>query len=166
MPIDREKYVDESWKESAAKEKEDLEILIRGKQPPKGPSQNQPSEPAAEHVHEHGESCNHDHDHEHEGHDHSHDNDHGTDEELQVNFLNHVSSLAYQAMIFLGEIPNPMTNEVQKIPEQSKLLIDTLVMLRDKTKGNLSRQESDMLNTSIYQLQMKYIESSRQEGAL
>ena len=46
-------------------------------------------------------------------------------------------------MIFLGEMPNPITNQVEKNLKQAKFLIDTLVILRDKTKGNLSKEEDD-----------------------
>jgi hypothetical protein len=47
---------------------------------------------------------------------------------------------------------------VEKNLSQAKLLIDTLVVLRDKTKGNLNGQEHQLLNSSIYELQLKYVE--------
>ena len=77
-----------------------------------------------------------------------------------VQFINYISSLGYQALIFLGEIPNPVTNKQEKNLDQSKLLIDTLVMIRDKTKGNLTTQEENLLTASIYELQLKYVEIS------
>ena len=61
-------------------------------------------------------------------------------------------------MIFLGEIPNPITEKTEKNIDQAKFLIDTLAMLKDKTKGNLSKQEEDLLNASVYELQMKYVD--------
>ena len=87
----------------------------------------------------------------------------GKDEDIPVNFINYISSLAFQAMIFLGELPNPMAdNKAEKNLRQAKFLIDTLLLLRDKTKGNLSKEEEDLLAASAYELQMKYVELSGQ----
>ena len=150
MDMNREKYVDESWKESAELEKEKLIQAIKpsGAAPrqaaaaPSQPVDAQTEEPAAEQpAEEQGDS-----------------ND-------SMNFLNYLSSLAYQAMIFIGEIPNPNTNLVTKNLEQAKFIIDTMAMLRVKTKGNLNKQELDFLNGSLYELQMKFIEVYKQETA-
>ena len=132
-----DKYVDESWKESIASEKE--KILDSSKEPQKEeqPQEQSPAESAAQ----------------------------AADEDMEFNFLAYVSSLAFQAMIFLGEIPNPVTNQVDKNLRQAKFLIDTLLILKDKTKGNLDQQESDMLNGALYELQMRYVELSGQPGA-
>lgn len=149
-----EKYVDESWKESAAQEKERLDAhdsQLQAKRSAEVPAgeQNKPQTQSKaptqdEHYHDHG-----------------HDHDHPSEEELadpQINFLNYLSSLGYQAMIFLGQIPHPATNQTEKNLEQAKYVIDTLAMLRTKTKGNLSKQEEDLLNATLYELQMRYVE--------
>lgn len=82
----------------------------------------------------------------------------------EVNFMGYITSLAFQAMVFLGEIPNPITNETEKNLIQAKLLIDTLAMLREKTKNNLEQSESDTLNGFLYELQLKYVEVVNKEG--
>lgn len=76
----------------------------------------------------------------------------------EIDFLGYIASLAFQAMVFLGEIPSPVNQKIEKNISQAKLLIDTLVVLREKTKGNLNEQESRMMETSIYELQIKYVE--------
>ena len=81
--------------------------------------------------------------------------------EPQLDFFNYIASLGFQTMIFLGEMPNPITNQTEKNLKQAKFLIDTLVILRDKTKGNLSKEEDDLLNGSIYELQMRYVDLSK-----
>jgi hypothetical protein len=81
--------------------------------------------------------------------------------EPQLDFFNYIASLGFQTMIFLGEMPNPVTNQVEKNLKQAKFLIDTLVILRDKTKGNLSKEEDDLLNGSIYELQLRYVDLSK-----
>ena len=126
MPDD--KYVDESWKDAIAGEKEKKsEPLIGGEA--SAPSQEESEA-------EYGE----------------------------LNFLNYLSSLVFQTMIFLGDMPNPITNQPEKNLRQAKFLIDTLALLREKTKGNLNKQEEDLLNGSLYELQMRYVEVFNQEG--
>lgn len=82
-------------------------------------------------------------------------------EEPHLDFFNYIASLGFQTMIFLGEMPNPITNQVEKNLKQAKFLIDTLVILRDKTKGNLSKEEDELLNGSIYELQLRYVDLSK-----
>ncbi len=122
-----EKSVDESWKQSAAQEKQKLE---------KGEAAS-PEEQSA-----------------------------GGSDPGELNFINYVTSLALQAMIFLGQIPNPMAdNQVEQNLPQAKFLIDTLVLLRDKTKGNLTKEEDDLLGGSLYELQMLYVQlANKKEG--
>ena len=58
----------------------------------------------------------------------------------EVNFIGYITSLAFQSMVFLGEIPNPITNEPEKNLVQAKLLIDTLALLREKLEPMLQRE--------------------------
>ncbi len=86
-------------------------------------------------------------------------------QEPELDFFNYIASLGFQAMIFLGEIPNPLTNQVDKNLKQAKFLIDTMVVIRDKTTGNLSKEEAELLNGSIYELQLRYVEALKKEQA-
>ena len=63
--------------------------------------------------------------------------------------------------MFLGKIPNPMTNKKEENIAQAGFLIDTLLMLREKTKGNLSEDESKMLDNFVYELQIRFVEKQR-----
>jgi len=74
-------------------------------------------------------------------------------------FLSLVQSLGYQALMNLGDIPNPMTQQTELNPDGAKEAIDLLISLRDKTQGNLSDEEKKMLETLITQLQIKYSQS-------
>lgn len=137
--MNKEKYIDESWKESAASEKTNFTS---------GKADESQEESGCGH-----EECG-----------CSHDHHHDEADAMEINFLNYVTSLGYQAMIFLGLIPNPMTNEAEKNLQQAKFLIDTLVMMREKTKGNLNKQEDDLLNASIYELQLRFVEITEAES--
>lgn len=75
-----------------------------------------------------------------------------------------ISTLALQASIGLGQIPNPATNKPENNPQQAKFIIDTLDMLKEKTKNNLTQEEADLLENMLYELKMQYI-SKNQGGA-
>ena len=79
---------------------------------------------------------------------------------MQPNFSIFISSLSMQTLIFLGEMDNPITHKKEENLEQSKYIIDTLAVLKDKTKGNLTAQEANMLDSVIYELRMKYTAKS------
>ena len=136
MP-DKEKYVDESWKESVTQEKE----ILQESHPASPDSHSPGSDPAVPQAA-------------------GQDPEAQPDEDaVELNFINYITSLIFQAMIFLGEVPNPMNNnEIDRNPQQAKFLIDTLILLREKTRGNLNSQEDQILNSSIYELEMKYVE--------
>ncbi|MBU9889267.1 MAG: DUF1844 domain-containing protein [Candidatus Omnitrophica bacterium] len=71
-------------------------------------------------------------------------------------FLNLVQSLGFQALMHLGEIPDPATQQREVNPEAAKEAIDLLIALRDKTLGNLSKDEKEILETLVAQLQIKF----------
>lgn len=79
----------------------------------------------------------------------------------EADFSSFISGLGMQALIALGEIPNPFTKKKGKELEQAKYIIDTIRLLREKTKGNLSAQETNLINDLIYELQMKYVAASQ-----
>ena len=79
--------------------------------------------------------------------------------ETSKSFLNLVQSLGYQALMHLGEIPDPMTQQRELNADAAKETIDLLVALHDKTHGNLSDDEKKMLETLLTQLQIKFSQS-------
>ena len=72
-----------------------------------------------------------------------------------------VNSLAMQALMCLGHLAHPGTEEVQLDLEGAKHSIDMLDMLSAKTKGNLTDDESKLLQTTLYDLRVRYIAASR-----
>ena len=78
----------------------------------------------------------------------------------QADFGFFLSSLSMQAMISLGELPHPATNQPQVELEQAKNLIDILGMLQEKTKGNLTPEEQGLLEDVLYELRLKYVQKT------
>jgi len=75
-----------------------------------------------------------------------------------------VNMLATNAMVFLGQIPAPGSQQYLRNLPQAQHMIDLLMVLREKTRGNLSREEDQMLQDLLPQLQMAYVSVSRQVG--
>lgn len=74
-----------------------------------------------------------------------------------------ITTLSLQASIALGQVPNPATNQKEEDLTQAKFLIDTLGMLKEKTKGNLTVDETNLLENLLYDLRMIYL-SKEKEG--
>jgi hypothetical protein len=79
----------------------------------------------------------------------------------EANFLTLVFSLYTHAQIFLGVIPNPITQQPEKDLPQAKYNIDLLGILMEKTKGNLSKEEEQALEGILYELRMNYISMNK-----
>ena len=62
------------------------------------------------------------------------------------------------AMISMGKLKNPMTDKIERNLEYSKFAIDTLDMLKEKTKGNLSDYEDKFLTEVIRELKLNYVD--------
>ena len=71
---------------------------------------------------------------------------------------------AQNAALFLGQIPNPQTGEGEVNLDLARMFIDQLSMIQEKTRGNLSTEESTVLRNTLTNLQMAFVEVS-QSGA-
>jgi hypothetical protein len=79
----------------------------------------------------------------------------------EMSFSTFVMGLTTQALMHLGEIPDPMDQRVTHDLPAAKQMIDLLGILRDKTKGNLDAAEEQLLGEVLYDLRMRYVEMSR-----
>lgn len=77
----------------------------------------------------------------------------------EADFKFFLTTLGMQAWIALGKIPNPMTQQIEENKNQAKFIIDTLDVLEKKTKGNLSKEEGELLENLLYDLRLNYIDS-------
>jgi hypothetical protein len=74
-----------------------------------------------------------------------------------------ITTLAIQASIALGQMPNPQTNKTEESLEQARFIIDTLDMLKVKTQGNLSAEEDALIDNVLYELRTVYLSKSKEE---
>ncbi len=73
------------------------------------------------------------------------------------NFSHIVITLAQTAYVHLGVIEDPFSKKKDKNLEQAKFAIDMLDILKEKTKGNLTKEEENLLEDVLYDLHMKYL---------
>src|SRR5436309_4552160 len=72
--------------------------------------------------------------------------------------------LATEAVIALGEAPDPVTGQRQRALPHAAGLIDLLTLLREKTEGNRSAEETQSLDELIYDLQLRYVKATKSPG--
>ena len=81
-----------------------------------------------------------------------------------VDFASFVMMLTNNVMVFLGQVPNPITQQPQVDLAQAQHTIDIIMMLREKTRGNLTAEEDGFLQELLPQLQMAYVQAKQQVG--
>jgi hypothetical protein len=82
--------------------------------------------------------------------------------EMSQRFIEFVMMQAQNAALFLGQIPNPQTGKGEVNLELAKMFIDQLAMIQEKTRGNLTNEETTVLRNTLSNLQMAFVEVSRQ----
>jgi len=82
----------------------------------------------------------------------------------ELTFAAFLWSLSEQALAALGEVADPMSGQVSRDLTMAQQMIDIIIMLRDKTRGNLDPHEQALLKEILSSLQMKYVELARQPG--
>ena len=72
-------------------------------------------------------------------------------------FKNLILNLATSGAANLGEIPNPFSRETEIDLEGARQVIDLLQSLRLKTRGNLTPEETELLDSLLYDLRTKFV---------
>lgn len=79
----------------------------------------------------------------------------------EITFGTFVVGLSTQALMHLGEIPDPHGGEMAPDLPAAQQLIDIIGMLQEKTRGNLDHDEQALLDAVLFDLRMKYVGRAR-----
>ena len=79
---------------------------------------------------------------------------------LPITFSAFVVTLVQSAMVHLGEAPNPETGSKQMDLDMARHTIDVLSMLKNKTEGNRTEDETKLLDTLLYEIRTKFLTAS------
>ena len=85
----------------------------------------------------------------------------GREDAPEIDFGGFVFSLSSSVMFHFGEIEDPVTGQKQTNLPAAKQTIDILGMLAEKTKGNLTKEEEQLLKAILYDLRMRYVDLTK-----
>jgi len=80
--------------------------------------------------------------------------------EMTQRFIEFVMMQAQQAAMFLGRIPNPQTGEPEVNLEVARMFIDQLEMIHEKTRGNLNKEEGEILSRVLADLHLAFVQAA------
>lgn len=69
-----------------------------------------------------------------------------------------VSTMVTQALFAMGAIPDPRTGQRMQNLDHARYQIDLLGVLEEKTKGNLTEDETNLISSAVYELRTRYIQ--------
>ena len=79
----------------------------------------------------------------------------------EANFMSLIFSLSSSALFNLGEVPDPNTGEKKKDLQIAKHTIDIIAMLKEKTEGNLTDEETKFLESVLTDIRWRYVNASK-----
>jgi hypothetical protein len=80
----------------------------------------------------------------------------------EVTFVGFVLSLAHTAAFHFGDVSDPISGQAGQVNlAAAQQIIDILTLLQEKTRGNLTAEERQLLEQIVYELQMRYIEATK-----
>jgi hypothetical protein len=84
-----------------------------------------------------------------------------------VTFIAFIFSLASNAAVHFGDLPDPMTHE-RRAPDldAAAQLIEIIAMLEEKTRGNLSAEERQMVDQVLFELRMRFVEAKKSQSPI
>lgn len=77
-------------------------------------------------------------------------------------FITFVMMHAQQIALCLGQIPHPQSGKPEPNLEAAKLFIDQLEMIREKTRNNLTTEETNILTHMLADLQLAYVRAIKE----
>ncbi|MET0153083.1 MAG: DUF1844 domain-containing protein [Candidatus Binatia bacterium] len=84
-----------------------------------------------------------------------------THEPLDITLSTFLMSLSTQALMCLGEIPNPLTDKTEMDLDAVREFIDIISMLQEKTRGNVDPAEARLFEKVLYDLRIRFVEKAR-----
>jgi hypothetical protein len=90
-----------------------------------------------------------------------------TAEGSKVTIVAIIISLASNAAVHFGDLPDPLTNE-HRPPDldAAAQLIDIIAMLEEKTRGNLTADERRLVDEILYDLRMRFVEAKKSQSPI
>ena len=90
-----------------------------------------------------------------------------TEDQPGISFAGFVISLATTAAVHFGDMPDPNTGErIEPDLVAAHQMIDLIALLQDKTKGNLTADESKLVDDLLYELRMRFVQAQQGQSRI
>ncbi len=86
-----------------------------------------------------------------------------SEEKDEFLFVQLIITFQAAAMQQMGKLQNPITKKVERNLDQAQFSIDMLEMIQNKTKNNLSENETKFLEHALYELRMNYLDEVKKD---
>lgn len=90
----------------------------------------------------------------------------GAESSSGISFLAFVLSLAHTAAVHFGDVPDPVSGASEANFPAAQQMIDILALIEEKTRGNLTAEERQLLDQVLFELRLRYVEASKPAAAL
>ncbi len=89
----------------------------------------------------------------------------GDHEASAINFVAFVLSLAHTAAVHFGDVPDPVSGaKIEAHLPAAQQMIDILALMEEKTRGNLTAEERQLLEQVLFELRMRFVEIQNASG--
>jgi hypothetical protein len=79
-----------------------------------------------------------------------------------ITFVGFVLSLAHTAAVHFGDVPDPVTGQTAPANlEAAHQMIQILALIEEKTRGNLTAEERQLVEQIVYELRLRFVEISQ-----
>ena len=79
----------------------------------------------------------------------------------EINFATFVLSISSSVLLHFGDVPDPISGQKERNLPMAKQTIDILGILQEKTKGNLDKEEEQLLENLLHDLRLKYVQECK-----
>jgi Domain of unknown function (DUF1844) len=89
------------------------------------------------------------------------------DDASSISFAAFILSLAHTAAVHFGDIPDPVSGQKSEanLPAAQQM-IDILALLEEKTRGNLTAEERQLLDQILYELRLRFVEANKPQSRI
>jgi hypothetical protein len=89
----------------------------------------------------------------------------GAESSSGISFLAFVLSLAHTAAVHFGDLPDPASGAAEANLPAAQQMIDILALIEEKTRGNLTAEERQVLEQVLFELRLRFVEASKPAAA-
>jgi hypothetical protein len=86
------------------------------------------------------------------------------DQEMNELFIGLILGIQTSVMVHLGKMQNPATSKIERNLEAARESIDLLLVIEEKTRGNLSEDEDKLLKSVLRELRLNFIEETKKDS--